>query len=87
MYSLEGFTDWVYFKPLTNESFVAPSVWFAPGAFLIAMVMDGVFYPTTKTLQGPDGHYMGAMRIEGAGAVQQRNEVLALPFSCFLFHF
>ena len=39
----------------------------APGDFLIAMIIDGGFYPTTKLLQGPDGDYIGAMRIEGAG--------------------
>ena len=35
------------------------------------MLMDGVFYPTTKPLQGPDGDYIGAMRIEGAAAAQR----------------
>ena len=44
----------VHYKPSTNEYYVAPGTWFAPGDFLITMLMDGAFYPTSKPLQGPD---------------------------------
>ena len=64
-------TDRVYCRPSANEYFVAPGVWFGPGDFIIAVLLDGVFYPVSKPLQGPDGDYIGAMRIEGAGAAQR----------------
>jgi hypothetical protein len=63
--------DRVYYKPSTDEYFEVPGTWFDEGDFNIAFFLDGVFYPFCKPWQGPDGDYIGAMRIEGSGLGQQ----------------
>ena len=63
--------DRVYYRPQTGQAFLAPGLWFDEGDVAIDLLMDGVFYPTSKPVQGPEGDFIGAMRIEGSGLAQR----------------
>ena len=59
------------YLPDDEDAYVLPSVPFPIGDFNIALFFDGVFFPTSKPLSGPNGDYIGSTRIIGHMLGQQ----------------